>query len=45
MKELCVPNPWFYKEEKRKISYSADGCEIEIDFVLVGKSIESMSGM
>ena len=27
---------WFYKEEKRKITFSAGGCETEIDFVLVG---------
>ena len=36
-KELCVTNTWFYKVEKRKITYSAGGCETEIDFVLVGE--------
>ena len=28
---------WFYRADKRKITYSADGCETEIDFVLVGE--------
>ena len=27
----------FYKADKRKIIYSAGGCETEIDFVLVGE--------
>ena len=36
-KELWVANTWFYKANKRKITYSACGCETEIDFVLVGK--------
>ena len=26
-KELCLPNTWFYKAEKRKITYSAGKCE------------------
>ena len=34
MKELCMANTWFYKADKRKITYSAGGCETEIDFVL-----------
>ena len=34
-KELCVANTWFCKANKRKITYSAGGCETEIDFVLV----------
>ena len=36
-KELCVANTWFRKREKRKVTYSAGGNELEIDFVLVGK--------
>ena len=36
-KELCVANTWFRKGEKRKVTYSAGGNELEIDFVLVGK--------
>ena len=28
---------WFYKVDKKKITYSAGGCKIEIDFVLVGE--------
>ena len=36
-KELCVANTWFRKGEKRKVTYSADENESEIDFVLVGK--------
>ena len=36
-RELCVANTWFYKAKKRKITYSAGGCEIEIDFVIVGE--------
>ena len=36
-KELCMENTWFYKAEKRKITYRAGGCETEIDFVLVGE--------
>ena len=35
MKELYVANAWFYKADKRKITYNASGCETEIDFVLV----------
>ena len=35
--ELCVANTWFRKGEKRKVTYSAGGNELEIDFVLVGK--------
>ena len=34
-RELCVANTWFKKADKRKITYSAGGCETEIDFVLV----------
>ena len=33
-KELCVVNIWFYKADKRKITYSAGRCETGIDFVL-----------
>ena len=36
-RELCVANTWFKKTDKRKITYSACGCEREIDFVLVGE--------
>ena len=36
-KELYVANTWFYKADKRKITYSARGCETEIDFVLKGE--------
>ena len=35
--ELCVANTWFRKGEKRKVTYSAGGNELKIDFVLVGK--------
>ena len=34
-RELCVANNWFFKADKRKITYSASGCETKIDFVLV----------
>ena len=34
-RELCVANTWFYKADKKKITYSAGGCKTEIDFVLV----------
>ena len=37
LKKSCVWQTWFYKKEKRKITYSVGGCETEIDFVLVGK--------
>ena len=40
-KELCVANTWFEKEQ-RKITYSMGGNETEIDFVLVGKTTESI---
>ena len=36
-KEVCVANTWFRKGEKRKLTYSAEENETEIDFVLVGK--------
>ena len=43
MKESC---PWqifgLKKTDKRKITYSAGGCETEIDFVLVGENTESI---
>ena len=39
-KELCQANIWFYKADMRKIIYSANGCETEIDFVLVEKNTE-----
>ena len=32
-----MANTWFYKAEKRKITYSAGGCETDIGFVLVGE--------
>ena len=32
-----MANTWFYKVDKRKITYSASGCETEIDFLLVGE--------
>ena len=37
-KELCIENTWFEKKEHRKITYSIDGNETEIDFVLVDKN-------
>ena len=37
VRELCVANTGFYKADKRKITFSACGCETEIDFVLVGE--------
>ena len=40
--ELCVANTWFYKAEKKKITYSAGGCKTKIDFVLVRKNTESI---
>ena len=30
-----MANTWFYKADKRKTTYSVDGCETEIVFVLV----------
>ena len=36
-KELCVAVTWFYKADKKKITYTAGGCETVINFVLVGK--------
>ena len=36
-KNLCMANTWFYKADKGKITYSANGCETEINFVLVGE--------
>ena len=36
-RELCVASTWFKKTDKRKITYSAEGCGTEIDFVLVEK--------
>ena len=36
-KELCVANTWFEMKETRKIAYSMDGNETEIDFLLFGK--------
>ena len=41
-RELCLANTWFYKADKRKSTYSAGGCETEIDFVLVGKNTEGI---
>ena len=35
-RELCVANTWFYKADKKKITYSAGKCETEINVVLVG---------
>ena len=35
-RELCVANTWFYKTDKRKVTYSDGGCETEIDYVLWG---------
>ena len=32
-----MTNIWLYKADKRKITYSAGGCETEINFVLVGE--------
>ena len=32
-----MANTWFYKADKRKITYSAGGCETQINFVLVGR--------
>ena len=32
-----MANTWFYKADKRKITYSADGGETKIDFALVGE--------
>ena len=36
-REMCMANTWFYKTDKRKITYCAGECETEIDFVLVGE--------
>ena len=36
MKKSCAwQTLWFYKADQRKITYSAGGCETEIDFLLV----------
>ena len=34
-KKICLANGGFIRNKKRKITYGADGCETEIDFVLV----------
>ena len=39
-RELGMAYTWFYKTDKRKITYSASGCETEIDFVLVEEKIK-----
>ena len=36
-KELCVPNRWFKREEKRKVTYRMGENETEIDFVMIKK--------
>ena len=36
-KDLCMTSTWFNMKNKTKITYSAGGCETEIDFVLVGE--------
>ena len=36
-KELWVANTWYKKKDKRKVTYSSGGNDIEINFVLVGK--------
>ena len=36
-KELCVANTWFKKRDERKVTYSSDGNDTKIGFVLVGK--------
>ena len=36
-RELGVANTWFDKTDKRNITYSAGGCETEIEFVLVAE--------
>ena len=36
-KELCIVNTWLYNANKSKITFSAGGCEIVIDFMLVGE--------
>ena len=37
-----MANTWFNNIDKRKITFSAGGCETEIDFVLVGENTESI---
>ena len=36
-KELCVANTWYKKRDERKVTYSSNGNDTEVDFVLVGK--------
>ena len=36
-KDLYVANTWFKKKDRRKMTYSSGGDEIEIDFVLMEK--------
>ena len=36
-KNSYVANTWFIKKEKKKVTYSANCNETEIDFVLMGK--------
>ena len=36
-KELCMANTWFYKADKRKITYISGRCKTDIDFVLEGE--------
>ena len=37
-----MANTWFCKVDKRKMTYSAGGCETEINFVLVGGGIQKV---
>ena len=37
-----MANTWFEKMEQEKITYSIGGNKTKIDFVLVGKIIESI---
>ena len=41
-RKQCVENTWFNKTDKRKITYSAGGCEIEIDFCACGRKIQKV---
>ena len=40
-----MANTWFNKTDKKKITYSAGGCETEIDFVLVGEKYTKYVGV
>ena len=37
-KELCVPNTWYKKKGKRKVTFSSEEKETEVDFIAIEKN-------